>query len=134
MCSTVLLSDADLADAFAGCTTTAARSICDRRASRRWSFPAVQPLAPYGHHGLPKPEMFSHVRCYDLSAGGVSFYTKGPPKFEFGVIGLGPAKQRQFFVIHVVHRREANPGTNEYLVGCQFVERIDQPTAGEPAG
>ena len=68
--------------------------------------------------------------CHDLSTGGISFVHKGTPKFEFGVIGLGPAEERKFFVVHIVYRREFKAGTNEYLVGCEFVERI-RPPVGE---
>jgi hypothetical protein len=131
MSGTILLSNDELAAAFAGCTPEAAQGFHERRASNRWVYPAIQPLAPYGHWGFPKAEMFLAVRCHDLSTGGFSFLMHGTPKFEFGVIGLGTAEQRQFFVIRVVYRREFKPGTNEYLVGCEFVERIRQPARQE---
>ena len=127
MTGTVLLSDEELAGAFAGCAREAVDEFHERRASSRWAYPAVQPIAPYGHWGFPKTEMFKYVRCHDLSTGGVSFLLQGLPKFEFAVIGLGPAEQRKFFVIRVIYRREFKPGTNDYLVGCEFVERIRQP-------
>jgi hypothetical protein len=127
MTGTVRLSKGELSGAFAGCTKEAAQSFNERRQSRRWSFPAVQPIAPYGQWGFPKPEMFNDVRCHDLSTGGISFLHKGVPEFEFGVIGLGPDVKRNYFVIRVVYRREFKAGTDEYLVGCEFVKRISRP-------
>jgi hypothetical protein len=130
MSGTMQLSKVEMAGAFDGCTPEVAKDFHERRTSQRWAFPAVQPVAPYGHWGFPKVEMFTYVRCHDLSTGGISFVMKGTPQFEFGVIGLGPAAQRKFFVIRIVYRRERNAGTNEYLVGCMFVERI-RPPAGQ---
>lgn len=132
MSGTINLSHVELAGAFAGCEGAAAGDQDERRASRRWPFPAMQPLAPYGHWGFPKVEMFAYVRCHDLSTGGVSFVMKDKPKFEFGVIGLGPPHERKFFVVHIVYCRAFKPGSDEYLVGCQFVERIRPPMGGKP--
>jgi hypothetical protein len=126
------LSDVELAGALAGCGDDAAKTQHERRTSLRWTFPALQPLAPYGHWGFPRADMFQPVRCHDLSTGGVSFLMQGSPEFEFAVIGLGLPDQRKFFVVRIIYRREFKPGTNEYLVGCEFVERI-RPPAGRSA-
>jgi hypothetical protein len=127
MSGTINLSQGELAGALSGCEGEAAPNQDERRASPRQPFSVVQPLAPYGHWGFPKVEMFVYVRCHDLSTGGISFLMKGEPKFEFGVIGLGPPHDRKFFVVHIVYRRPFKPGSGEYLVGCQFVERIRPP-------
>jgi len=127
MSATLQLSDNELSDAFAACTREEAKDFHERRTSNRWAYPVIQPLAPYGYWGFPKAEMFKAVRCHDLSTGGISFTMRGTPKFEIGVIGLGPAAQRQYFVVRVVYRRQVNVDANGYLVGCEFVERICPP-------
>lgn len=127
MNDTLLLSDEELSGAFASCSREAVEEFHERRASNRWSYPAVQPVAPYGHWGFPKAGMFENVLCFDLSTGGISFILAVRPKFEFAVIGLGPAEQRKWFVIQVIYCRELTPGTSKVLVGCQFLERIRPP-------
>ena len=130
MSGTLLLSDDELDGAFAGCSREAVADFHERRSSNRWSYPAVQPLAPYGHWGFPNAEMFQQVRCHDLSTGGVSFLLPAPPTFEFAVIGLGVAPQFQYFVVQKVYCRRSDSTEGQYLVGCQFLQRIKPPAHG----
>ena len=121
------LSDHELTGAFAGCSPKAAAEFHERRTSNRWSYPAIQPLAPYGHWGFPHTEMFQHVRCRDLFTGGVSFFLPEPPNFEFAVIGLGAVPKLQYFVLRKLYCRRCDLLNRQYLVGCQFLERIRSP-------
>ena len=133
MNGTLLLSDDELSGAFAGCSPQAVADFHERRSSNRWLYPAVQPLAPYGHWGFPHAEMFQYVRCHDLSTGGVSFFLLEPPTFEFAVIGLGVAPQFQYFVIQKAYCRRCDSMERQYLVGCQFLQRIKPPAQASRA-
>ena len=100
----------------------------ERRTSNRWSYPAVQPLAPYGHWGFPNAEMFQYVQCHDLSTGGISFLLPSPPTFEFAVVGLGGVDQLQYFVVQKIYCRQCDSPEKQYLVGCRFLQRIRPPS------
>ena len=127
MNDTLLLSNDELTEAFAGCSPEAVADFHERRSSNRWSYPAVQPLAPYGHWGFPHARMFQMVRCHDLSTGGISILLPAPPTFEFAVVGLGPVVQLQFFVVQKVYCRRCATPEEQYLVGCRFLQRIRPP-------
>ncbi len=127
MSGALLLSDDELSGAFAACSPEALSDFQERRSSSRWSYPAVQPLAPYGHWGFPHADMFQYVRCHDLSTGGVSFLLPEPPQFEFAVIGLGVAPHLVYFVIRKMYCRQSESHAGQYLVGCQFLQRTRPP-------
>ncbi len=122
-----LLSDDELRGALAGCSPETLADFEDRRSSNRWSYPAVQPLAPYGHWGFSWEEMFQPVRCHDLSTGGISFLLNEPPTFTFAVIGLGAAHPLQYLIIQKKYCYQCPSEEGQYLVGCRFLKRIPPP-------
>jgi len=68
--------------------------------------------------------MFFEIHCHDLSQGGISFFLPRPPLFENAVIGLGKQPTMAYFRIKLIHYREYVGEKKQYLVGCQFVERV----------
>lgn len=98
----------------------------ERRVSERHNYQFTQWIAPCDSpntsvNGLP----FIAVRCFDLSASGISFRTPIPPTFRYVVVRLGPTKNPIYVLAEVVHSRCNGHGENKYLVGCKFLRKID---------
>ena len=74
---------------------------------------------------VPPPTAFFEVEFCDLSARGFSFFMEQLPKFDTLVAALGrPPAVAQFTArIKRVARMSYN-GHTRYLVGCDFIERV----------
>jgi len=96
----------------------------EKRTSERFAYPVVAAVAPYGAWGVPKNEMFREVRCYDISRGGVSFLLSAPPNFKSAVVRLGTSPDLIHMLVRVMHCTLHDEARKEYLVGCQFVQRL----------
>ena len=97
----------------------------ERREGERRDYEHVQLLAPYRDSTMPVQADFHQARCQDISPTGFSFHAWDRPDFERVVVALGTVPF-VFFIAEVVHVREIhNNGTPQYLIGCQFVERIE---------
>ena len=84
-----------------------------------------QMIAPIVTGRLPQQQEFSRACCCDLSPGGLSFLSPTPPSANDYVIALGHPPSLIYLRMRVVHAAFL-PEEGSYLVGCTFVERVDQ--------
>jgi hypothetical protein len=92
--------------------------------AQRYRYEALQFLAPFQDE-LPDPRAFIRVRCRDLSSGGLSYFAKELPDYEWQVVSLGNLPNRAFFVAEVEHCRSVFMyGNMGHLIGCRFVKRL----------
>lgn len=100
---------------------------------QRHAYDCFQKLAPgCEDRSQVTPEELVNVRCHDISVEGISFFWPQKPDFEIGVISLGDGS-----VLMSVEIRQTKAvfmhGEVQYLVGCQFLKRVDQiMTAHKP--
>jgi hypothetical protein len=78
----------------------------------------VQRIAPLVGTGLPGPEAYRDVRCFDLSASGFSYLSPTPPEGSSLVVALGSQPNLTYLTAEVAH---ITPLT---LVGCRFTGRL----------
>jgi hypothetical protein len=99
----------------------------DRRQSRRMSYPCSAMVANYQSPDVPPKEAFWTVRCRDLSRGGVSFYSPIKPLASALLISLGSAQTLScLLACRVVYcAYVGDHGQPRYLVGCEFMERLN---------
>jgi len=120
----LVLSQQEIEGIYTSCGSESVSNAVERRTAHRWPFPAVQLLGPCGSWGLPKRHMFVEVRCHDLSQGGISFFLPRPPTFESAVMGLGKQSNIAYYLVKLIHFHEHIGATKQYLIGCQFLERV----------
>jgi hypothetical protein len=80
-------------------------------------------------HGglLPRTDEYFNVECNDISKGGISFYLKRPPGCEQFAIVLGQKPKITILAAKVVNTKEVeHDNQHMYLVGCQFIDRIQK--------
>ncbi|HEV3339328.1 MAG TPA: PilZ domain-containing protein [Pirellulales bacterium] len=99
----------------------------DRRQSKRMSYPCAAMVANYQSPDVPSKEAFWTVRCRDLSRGGVSFYSPIKPLASSLLISLGSAHTLScLLACRVVYcAYVGDHGQPRYLVGCEFMERLN---------
>lgn len=102
------------------------RTKTDRRDGGRQSFHCVQLIAPYQNGKLPAASEFRHVRCQDLSAGGMSYYDDRAPEHTQLLVLLGtpPFTILKAEVAH--HKQVFVDDQVEYFIGCRFTGRFEQ--------
>jgi hypothetical protein len=85
----------------------------------------MQLVAFHDVQAAPTKEMLQSVRCHDISLGGIAFYIVGPPTAEYCTLVLGRPPELIFVEAHVVHSEpmEESPGT--WIIGCEFVRKLD---------
>ena len=97
----------------------------ERREQPRTRYDCVQLIAPYDGLALPSQADFRRAYCRDLASGGFSFFAEQPPETDKLVVALGPVPFN-FFIADVVRVKQADVDTTgSYLVGCQFVRRLE---------
>lgn len=101
----------------------------------RHPFRDLQQIAPYRLGGkLPTPSDFYPVRCYDLSAKGISFLSSTPPDFQALVIRLGNPPGARYMISSIANVAPMYTGDEEqYRIGCTFVSRLDPDEIASPA-
>ncbi len=99
-----------------------------RRHDERRRLRCPQMIAPYQATGFPNLRAFYNVMGQDLSTGGISFFMpERPAETEF-VIMLGPPAKAIYVHAIVSHCRLVEEGGRpQYLVGCEFHERLRGP-------
>src|SRR5215475_11941815 len=65
------------------------RADSDRRDGARQPFTCIQLIASYPEGRLPSAAEFRHVRCQDLSGGGLSYFDHHPPEHARLLVLLG---------------------------------------------
>jgi hypothetical protein len=97
----------------------------DRRVSTRWPYECVQRIAVYDGVNLPPIESFHLVRCFDLSASGISFFSLSEPTYRSVVVALADFERTVYVTARVRHWRAGFWNRrHQYLVGCQFERRV----------
>jgi hypothetical protein len=100
----------------------------DQRRCPRWAYRYRQSIAAMTDDGLPAQGGFFEVECWDISACGFSFFMDQLPKFETFVAALGRPPLLTHFAARVVRvARMACDGVSRYLVGCDFINRVNLP-------
>lgn len=105
----------------------AANSGREARKSPRRAFRAIQMIAPCDDGEMPSKSEFRRVVCHDISTGGFSFFWPDSPQFTKVVAALGTASALTYLNANVIHAKPTSQFKGGYLVGCQFVDRIDLP-------
>ena len=98
----------------------------ERRVSKRHNYPFRQWIAPCSNPNTSvKGLHFVAVRCFDLSASGVSFRIAIQPTFQYVIVRLGTTNNPIYVLAEVVHSDPICDAENKYLVGCRFLRKID---------
>jgi hypothetical protein len=96
----------------------------ERRGCPRFSFPAIQTIAPCDGIQFPARDMFRQVRCHDISQRGISFLWPMAADFQYVIVKLSPMMNPVYLVAEV-NRSEPVAGLkDEFLVCCQFLNRV----------
>jgi hypothetical protein len=112
--------------AGAGENTSDEKSFEAMRSSPRKKFQCNQRIAPMHGDILPQTDEYINVECNDLSQGGISFYLRRAPGCDRFAIGLGQKPMLTVLVGRVAYSREVqHNGERMYLVGCQFIDRLN---------
>ena len=99
--------------------------IGERRDQPRTKYDCVQLIAPYDGVTMPSQAEFRRAHCRDLASGGFSFFAENPPQTDQLIVALGSVPFN-FFVADVVRVKQADVDTTgSFLVGCQFVRRLE---------
>ena len=99
---------------------------------KHYSYDCVQTILPWSPDEATPPTLDSGiaVRCHDISGKGISFFWPRPPNFEHFIISLGNDHDLLFMAAQVMRSGPAElDGAAMYLVGCQFIHRMDDLTA-----
>jgi hypothetical protein len=100
------------------------RDARERRGDNRRTYDCVQLIAPYRKGRLPSAAEFRHVRCQDLSLGGMSYFDAQPPQYAELMVLLGPAPFTYLTAVVAHHSPVLNGDHAEYLIGCRFTGRL----------
>lgn len=101
-----------------------------RRRSPRYSFEAVEWVAPVKDGKFPGLGDFLPIRCRDISKSGFSFWLDTPPDFEELIVRIQKGTSAVFVGAEVIHvTRHAAGATQEFLVGCRFTKRLSGDSA-----
>jgi hypothetical protein len=97
----------------------------NRRGSNRHKYPAAQLVAFHDEAQVPTTALFEGVRCHDLSTSGISFFLPDPPAFEYCTVVLGRPPALIYVKARVMHYSPYAGRAREWLIGCQFVCRVN---------
>jgi hypothetical protein len=102
----------------------------DQRRSPRRAYRYRQSIAEMMGDRFPPPSAFFDVECWDISACGFSFFMDQLPKFEILLAALGRPPALCHFSARVMRvARMVQDGKTRYLVGCDFIDRVQYPKA-----
>ncbi|MGQ9506105.1 MAG: PilZ domain-containing protein [Thermogutta sp.] len=96
-----------------------------RRRSPRYSFEAVEWVAPVKGATFPSLGDFVPIRCRDISKSGFSFWLDTPPDFQELIVRIQKGTNAVFVKAEVIHvTRHTASDSHKFLVGCRFTERL----------
>ena len=96
----------------------------ERRSCPRFPFSAIQTIAPCDGIQFPPRNTFSQVQCYDISRRGISFLWSAPADFQYVIVKLSPMPDPIYLVAQVKRCEPVAGLKNQYLVCCQFLNRV----------
>jgi len=119
MKNTQILSDKEIGEI----RDSAIESIieAERRITQRFTFSAVQSMAPYNGSQLPRKTSFSKVLCQNISTSSICFLLPHQPDFDHAVIALGTPPRLIYVAARVTNVRPAIRG---FFVGCSFLSKV----------
>lgn len=99
----------------------------ERRRTKRLPYASLGMVAPYDGLDMPPDNLFWIIQCRDLSRGGVGFYSPIKPSTPNLVVSLGVVGGVSCVIAcRVVHCSQVyTQGASQYLVGCEFLQRLD---------
>jgi hypothetical protein len=99
----------------------------ERRITKRLPYASLGMVAPYDGLEMPPDNLFWIMQCRDLSRGGVGFYSPIKPSTPNLVVSLGVVGGVSCVIAcRVVHCSQVyTQGACQYLVGCEFLQRLD---------
>jgi hypothetical protein len=97
----------------------------EQRRDPRWSYAVTQLVAFHEEDQQPTKEMLQAVRCRNISLGGISFFLPGPPPSQHCTFVLGRPPGLMFVRARVAHSEPREASSQEWLVGCQFIEKVE---------
>jgi hypothetical protein len=95
----------------------------ERRDKRRFRYNRVQYISFTRPEDGRRVTDFQAVQCYDLSTGGLSYFTDRLPPTTTLVVLLGSAPD--FTYLRAEVRFMKRLGSGRLHVGCKFLDRID---------
>jgi hypothetical protein len=96
----------------------------ERRLAPRQPFPFAQVVSPIDDD-QGEAASRDEVRCHDISASGMSFWTSRAPQSPHVLIDLNVGPESATVVAEVRHRTELTCLQSAlYLVGCRIVARL----------
>jgi hypothetical protein len=97
------------------------------RSSPSKEYHCCQPIAPLYGDIPPEADDYFKVECHDISQGGISFFLKRPAGCEKFAIVLGQKPMITTLIGRVVYSKEVeHKDERMYLVGCQFIGRLQE--------
>lgn len=96
----------------------------ERRRTPRRNFVCWQLVAEYKGNTLPVQQDFQLRLCQNISAGGVTYLAKEPPKNEDLVIALGAIPFVFFHVRFIRATRRKDLEDQPLLIACRFIKRV----------
>jgi hypothetical protein len=97
----------------------------DQRKNRRAIYTRSQRVAPFLGDSFPSDDAFQTVRCRDISASGVSFFSPTPMTIQTLVVELCGDGETSHLLADVVHSTMIQvDGGPMYIVGCSFAGRL----------
>jgi hypothetical protein len=97
----------------------------ERRRDPRWPYRVTQMAAFHDERQKPTKDMLRAIRCHDISLSGICFYLAGPPPCQHCTLVLGRAPELLFVAARVVHSEQSEASADEWIVGCEFVAKLD---------
>jgi hypothetical protein len=97
----------------------------ERRRDPRWPYRVTQLAAFHDEHQTPAKEMLQPIRCHDISLSGLSFSLNGQPPRQHCTLILGRPPELIIIKARIVHSEPAEGSPDEWIVGCEFVAKLD---------
>jgi hypothetical protein len=98
----------------------------ERRRDQRYPYRVTQMVAFHDEAASPTKDLLQPVRCHDISLSGISFFLAGPPKCEHCTLLLGRPPRLLFVKARVVHSEPTEDSPDTWIIGCEFVEKMDE--------
>ncbi len=101
-------------------------STAERRGAERVAYPINFLVAEYDGSQIPNSSQLKPVRGRDISTTGIAFFSTEPLDVGALVAILSSADALIAATARVMQRQKAGTwdGRDQYLVGCEFVDRI----------
>lgn len=98
----------------------------ERRRLDRLPFHSWQQVADF-NGGFPSADELRPVECFDLSAGGFSYFSEKLPEKDTIICVFGSDEEPVYITAQVRFTKRVQRGQqSQYLVGCRFLQKLSQ--------